>query len=162
MGPALQTSQSRGFNAAPPLLLSLVLVKVKHCLTSLLCFIAIRHTLSQLRLQQYTTPTVYVSSKLPFVCSRCPRVTPGAGKTARVVVSSNNSSSRGLWESSKQLLRSLSKRGSGAVAAAERPPTVDPSTPRFFVVLLFFFIVLFLVYCLTAHAKSASATAVHY
>ena len=29
------------------------------------CFIASQHTLNQLRLQQYTTPTVYVSSKLP-------------------------------------------------------------------------------------------------
>ena len=29
------------------------------------CFIASQHTLDQLRLQQYTTPTVYVSSKLP-------------------------------------------------------------------------------------------------
>ena len=29
------------------------------------CFIASQYTLNQLRLQQYTTPTVYVSSKLP-------------------------------------------------------------------------------------------------
>ena len=36
------------------------------------CFIASQHTLHQLRLQQYASPTVYVNSKLPSPhCPRC-------------------------------------------------------------------------------------------
>ena len=35
-----------------------------HYVCLFICFIASQHTLCQLRLQQYTTPTVYVSSKI--------------------------------------------------------------------------------------------------
>ena len=45
-----------------------------HCLF-VVCFIASQHTL---RLQQYTTPTVYVSSTLPSL--HCPALLQAAGK----------------------------------------------------------------------------------